>query len=193
MKTPKIHIACILLLCIGANLLWSSSSEGMTAKQAYFKAETCYKKLRNSRAKMKYRDNWLNCIEKFQLVYSLDPTGPWAPAGLYMSGKLYQQLAKYSQKKSDHQEARDLFERNTKRFPNSRYRDKAAAEIRALSSSTISKNAPTKTQSASSRMTARHIIAWAEFMQRKISMAKQPRPTRPRFRSNRAAGMYATI
>ena len=147
MKNQKIHIACFLLLCIGANLLWYSTSEGITAKQAYFSAETCYKKLRNSRTKLKYRDNWLKCIEKFQLVYSLDPKGPWAPAGLYMSGKLYQQLAKHSQKKSDEQEARDLFERITKRFPNSRYRDKAAVEIRALSANTASKKVPAKTKS----------------------------------------------
>ena len=144
MKIQKIYIACILLLSFSGNLLWTTASEGMTAKEAYFRAETCYKKLRNSRAKMKYRDNWLNCIEKFQLVYSLEPSGPWAPAGLYMSGKLYQQLAKYSQRKSDQQEARDLFERITKRFPNSRYRGKAAAEIRALSSHTSSKVKSTK-------------------------------------------------
>ncbi|MBW2337225.1 MAG: hypothetical protein JRF47_10800, partial [Deltaproteobacteria bacterium] len=67
----------------------SGISEGITAKQAYFNAESCYKKLRNSPRKMKYRDNWLRCVEKFQTVYRLDPDGPWAPAGLYMSGKLY--------------------------------------------------------------------------------------------------------
>jgi len=147
MHQKKITISFILLVCISASLLWNVSSYGITEKQAYFKAETCYKKLRNSPSKMKYRDNWLRCIEKFQRVYRLDPSGPWAPAGLFMAGELYLKLAKRSQKKSDQQEARDIYERIVKRFPESRYRDKAAAKIRTLSSNRISKKVPAKSKS----------------------------------------------
>ena len=49
---------------------------GLTPKQAYISGESCYKKLRNSPAKMKYRDNWSQCIQKFQQVYRLDPGRP---------------------------------------------------------------------------------------------------------------------
>jgi len=147
MHQKKITISFILLLCISASLLWIVSSYGITEKQAYFKAETCYKKLRNSPSKMRYRDNWLRCIEKFQRVYRLDPSGPWAPAGLFMAGELYLELAKRSKKKSDQQEARDIYERIIKRFPGSRYRDKAAAKIRTLSSNGISKKEPAKSKS----------------------------------------------
>jgi N-acetylmuramoyl-L-alanine amidase len=81
---------------------------------------------------MKYRHNWLRCIDKFQRVHRLDPSGPWAAAGLYKSGKLYQELAKRSGKKSDYQDARAIFARIVRQFPGSRYRGKAAAEIQIL-------------------------------------------------------------
>jgi N-acetylmuramoyl-L-alanine amidase len=150
MLRNKIYIAFILLATIISGLSGSGICDAMTAKQAYFQAESCYKKLRNSSGKMKYRDNWLRCIEKFQTVHRLDPDGPWAPAGLYMSGKLYKDLSKRSWKKSDQQEAADIFERIIKRYPQSKYRSKAAAEIRTLSKSGI---APQKTPPAKSPST----------------------------------------
>jgi N-acetylmuramoyl-L-alanine amidase len=107
----------------------------LTAKQAYFNGESCYKELRNSPQKMKKRQNWLQCIEKFQQAYRLDPSGPWAPAGLYMSGKLLQELAQHSGKTSDQQQALDIYERIRKDFPDSRYREKAEKEIQLLTAS----------------------------------------------------------
>jgi len=147
MHIKRIYIALILLTCIGSASLGRGYCEAITPKQAYFKAEACYKKLRNSSAKMKFRHNWLGCIEKFQTVYRLDSTGPWAPAGLYMSGVLYKELAKRSGKASDQQEAHDIFERIAKRFPESKYHAKAAAEIRTLPKSAFAnkKTVPSKT------------------------------------------------
>ena len=149
MLRTKFYILFILLASIAIGLPTGNMVEAATPKQAYFKAESCYKKLRNSSVKMKYRDNWLRCIEKFQTVYRLDPDGPWAPAGLFMSGKLYKELAKRSWKNSDRQEARDIFERIIKRYPGSKYRAKAAAEIRTLSKSGIAQKQSTKKKSKS--------------------------------------------
>ncbi|NQT09985.1 MAG: AMIN domain-containing protein, partial [Desulfobacteraceae bacterium] len=120
-------------------------SSAVTARDKYIKAEACYNKLCKSPKKQKYRHNWLNCIKKFQAVYRHDPSGPWAAAGLYMSGKLYQELYKKSYKKSDKKEALDLFERIVKRFPKSRYKYKAAVAIRSFSISRGQKIASTKT------------------------------------------------
>ena len=122
------------MLCIPAHLFWCDTSQALTPRQVYGQAEVCYKELRHSPHKMKYRHNWLGCIDKFQRVHRLDPSGAWAAAGLFRSAKLYQELAKRSGKKSDFREARDIFERIVRRFPGSRYRGKATAEIRKLSS-----------------------------------------------------------
>jgi N-acetylmuramoyl-L-alanine amidase len=134
MLQKTINITFILLLYIPAGLFWCDSSQALTPKQMYNQAEVCYKELRHSPRKMKYRHNWLRCIDKFQRVHRLDPSGAWAAAGLYKSGKLFQELAKRSGKKSDYQEARDNFERIIRQFPASRYRSKALAEIKILSS-----------------------------------------------------------
>ena len=101
MLQKTINITFILLLYIPAGLFWCDSSQALTPKQMYNQAEVCYKELRHSPRKMKYRHNWLRCIDKFQRVHRLDPSGPWAAAGLYKSGKLYQELAKRSGKESD--------------------------------------------------------------------------------------------
>jgi len=122
------------LLCIPTHLFWCDTSQALTPRQVYGQAEVCYKELRQSPHKMKYRHNWLGCIDKFQRVHRLDPSGAWAAAGLYRSANLYQELAKRSGKKSDFREARDIFERIVRRFPGSRYRGKAAAEIQKMSS-----------------------------------------------------------
>ncbi|MCD4788249.1 MAG: N-acetylmuramoyl-L-alanine amidase [Desulfobacterales bacterium] len=123
-----------LLVCFYAlAVLWPCESFAITAKDKYFKAETCYKKLRNNPKKNKYRHNWLRCIEKFQAVYKHAPKGPWAAAGLYMSGELYGKLYKISSKESDRKEAIDIFERIVKQFPKSEYKGKAIKKIRVFS------------------------------------------------------------
>ena len=141
------NITFILLASIPASLFWNDSSQAITPKQMYGQAEVCYKELRHSPQKMKYRHNWLRCIDKFQRVHRLDPSGPWAAAGLYKSGKLYRELAKLSGKQSDYQEARVIFERIVRQFPGSRYQGKAAAEIRILNDN-IAKMIDTKTKTS---------------------------------------------
>ncbi|MCD6271828.1 MAG: N-acetylmuramoyl-L-alanine amidase, partial [Deltaproteobacteria bacterium] len=93
---------------------------------------------------MKYRENWLACINKFNAVYRHNPSGPWAPAGLYMSGRLYAKLYKYSYKKSDKKEAIDIFKRIIKRFPKSRYRTRARSAIITLTGQSAKKKSSVK-------------------------------------------------
>ena len=146
--SKKTYIILILLVSVSTCFFGRGVAAGITSKQTYHRAETCYKSLRNSPAKMKYRDNWLRCIKKFQQVYRLDPAGSWAPAGLYMSGKLYRELARYSGSGSDLQEARDIYERIIKRYPASRYQNKAALALRKLSKTRTAQNKPKPAESA---------------------------------------------
>jgi len=133
MLNKKNILFCLLICCYALAVLWPCKSFAITAKDKYFKAETCYKKLRNNPKKNKYRHNWLRCIEKFQAVYKHDPKGSWAAAGLYMSGELYGKLYKISSKESDRKEAIDIFERIVKQFPKSKYKGKAIKKIRVFS------------------------------------------------------------
>lgn len=106
-------------------------------KYTYFEAEACYKQLRQNTAQQLYRDNWLTCIKKFQKVYMGDPGGPWAAAGLYQTGILYNELYKKSYRTSDRQESIDIFRRIIKRYPTSRYRQRAADALKSIENETI--------------------------------------------------------
>ena len=111
---------------IGWGLLWlfifllagaTDVSNAATPRDLFFAAENSERFLRNSPRKMKYRENWFKCIRKYQAVYSADPHGPWAAAGLYHTGVLYADLYKRSFKASDKTEAQDIFKRIVNRFP----------------------------------------------------------------------------
>ena len=105
----------------------------------------------------------MRCIKKYQSVYNQNPSGPWAAAGLYMSGKMYQELAKFSGKDSDQKEALDIFKRVVNRYPNSRYRQKAAQEIAILSSTpTFKKVIPTEKPSSAKKLTPKDAYIDAE-------------------------------
>ena len=128
----KISLVCLMVGCL-LLLTWPQNVSAITVEDKYYQAEACYQKLQSSSKRRQYRDQWLICIEKFQEVYRIDPTGRWAPAGLYMSGELYKKLYNLSYKESDKREALDIFKRIIKRFPESQYRHKAAAAIRTFS------------------------------------------------------------
>jgi N-acetylmuramoyl-L-alanine amidase len=110
----------------------ASPTKKATPKDVYINAEACYSNLRQSSRKMKYRENWLRCIDKFQSVYDKDPDGPWAPAGLFMAATLYQKLYGYSNAPDDLESARSIFNQIITRFPDSRYQAKAASAIQNM-------------------------------------------------------------
>ena len=129
----KTYFSSILILCM-LFMMWPRVLSAATARDKYYKAEACYKKLRHNPKKQKYRDKWLGCIKKFEAVYNHDPKDPWAAAGLYMSGQLYQELYKRSFKTSDQETAIDIYERIITDFPKSKYRQKAEDALRHISS-----------------------------------------------------------
>ncbi|MGA7146329.1 MAG: N-acetylmuramoyl-L-alanine amidase [Desulfobacterales bacterium] len=134
----KICFSGILVVCIFF-MMSPRILSAATAKQKYYRAEACYKKLRHSPKKQKYRDKWLACIEKFDAVYRHDPQGPWAAAGLYMSGQLYQELYKRSFKTSDKETAGHIYDRIIAGFPKSRYHRSAEIALRHLRYKTTQK------------------------------------------------------
>lgn len=108
-------------------------SSGSTGKERYIAADRCYKNLRHSPAKQKYRENWLKCIDKYQRVFTKDPSGAWAAAGMYRSAQIYLELHKKSFRKADRGEAIDLLKRVQKRYPSSVYSARARHLLKNIS------------------------------------------------------------
>lgn len=123
-----------------------------TARDAYVRGEACYKKLRNTPSAQKYRESWMTCIEKFQAVYRHTPEGPWAAAGLYMSGTLYAELHRHSGRTADIMEAIDHFERIQNRFPQSRYASRAKKAIAAANDRIVAPSAAGAAQPEEERL-----------------------------------------
>ncbi len=133
MSRFKFFITLCLLIFISVFAVGVSASRAANAKHIYFEAEACYKKLRQHPEKQKYRDNWLDCIKRFQNVYMSNPGGAWAAAGLYQTGILYHELYKRSYRLTDKLEAVDIFRRIRKRYAASAYSQYAANALEKMS------------------------------------------------------------
>lgn len=159
----RVYLSILIICCFSLSfLVVKEAAFAATPKEKYFKAEAAYKKLSRSKKKKKYRDNWLSCINDFQAVYKQDPSGPWAPAGMYQSGKIYLELYKYSGKKSDKKEAIDHFERLIKRYPKSSYKNKAKKELRQIPKSKTSKTGTSKKSPIKKKKTTKKKKSYAK-------------------------------
>lgn len=132
MLNKKFFIYCLLIACI-FGMRGEPVSLAATAEEKYYEAAECYQELLKMPEKLKYRENWFPCIEKFRDAYRRDPSGRYAAVSLYMTGKLYQELYRRSVKASDKNAALDYFQRVLKRFPKSSYRPKAEKGIQDFS------------------------------------------------------------
>lgn len=138
----------ILVLCLSLTLVGVEAEAAKSPRKLYFEAEKAYNALLKNGSKQKYRDSWLQCIEKFQDVYHADPIGPWASAGMFMIGKIYYQLYQASGNPNDKKEAKDYFQRLIRRFPNSGYVERARGMVKTLNKSTTPTTTTAKTDSA---------------------------------------------
>ncbi len=132
MKRKKITGFLMILSVLSFLVPFVPNTAAETAKAKYFAAEASWKKLRNNPKKQKYRDQWLNCIGKYEAIYRLDPHGEWAAAGLYKAGKLYNELYKRSYRKSDRENSAYIFELIVREYPESRYNKRAVWEIQRI-------------------------------------------------------------
>lgn len=110
------------------------------AKQIYSEADACYSDLQGDVKRRKYRCYWMDCIRKFEESNRCDPSGPWAAAGLYMTGILYDELYKYSFKEADQQEAKARYEQVIETYPKSEYSKKADEKLNGKHESTAKNN-----------------------------------------------------
>ncbi len=182
----------IYFLVIGCiiSLLQPYVSSALTAEEHYYKAEVFYKKLLKNPKKLKYRENWLESIDKFETAYKKNPTGSLAAASLYMAGKLFRDLYKRSYKKSDKQQALNYFKDIITRFPGSNYKPKAEAAIKSFShaysgktgSSKKSVKQPPPQKSRKVKHIKRQELVKRSKAKYKATIAKASRKKQPRTR-----------
>jgi len=176
MQKRKVVSVLLLLMCGLTVFFWSCVSTGAAPQDLYFQAENCYKALRNQPEKMKYRSHWLDCIEKFEAAFRQSPTGPWAPAALYMTGVLYEELYRHSYAPADREKARAVFDRIIRDYPKSAYKTRSAEAIRNFGADTVVKTVKVdKTETGD----ARKIYAEAEACYAKLGADSK----RKKFRS----------
>ena len=137
----------------------------LTPKQQFYQAENAYAALTNKPSHQKYRDKWLYCIEKYEKVYRLDPSGPWAAAGHYHAGRLYLELTKRSFLGTDQQRAIEHFRHIIRQYPKSLYTPKAKSELSKMKVPVI----PKATQDAAKKLTS----AYASYERLMKSAKKQ--------------------
>jgi len=132
-KTPiKFFFLLLLLVITGWGLLIPDTLGAATAKQQYLNGNRAFRHLQKHPEKQKYRENWFNCIDTFENIFSKMPDSPWAAAAMYRSAELFLELYKHSYKPQDKQEAVDLLQRITRRYPRSAYRKKALTRLTSL-------------------------------------------------------------
>ncbi|MFO7708375.1 MAG: N-acetylmuramoyl-L-alanine amidase [Desulfobacterales bacterium] len=122
----------------------SDAAHAADLSSAFFEADGCARALRKDPAALKLRHNWERCIERFQAVYRRDERGPWAPASLFQAGVLYRDLAKFSRNPADEKKAVEFFDQIQKRFPDSAYRERAAAELNKMGAPAAKEEKPAK-------------------------------------------------
>ncbi|MDY6905753.1 MAG: N-acetylmuramoyl-L-alanine amidase [Thermodesulfobacteriota bacterium] len=162
----------ILLFCITA-VLFSCASSAATVKTRFFEAENCYKSLSDNPKKQKYRSYWQKCIGRFMAVYESDPDGPWAAAGLYRAGVMYDEMFGVSYRSADRQTAIDLFRRVQTEFPESAYSGKAARKLADMGVSQPAVKTPVVKRKSPGKAKARYFQAEACYKDLRHSPGKQ--------------------
>lgn len=109
----------LLLAFLSLFLMGSSEAYGKKAsepetllKQADARRHSLY----SSPKKMKYRHNWINCINAYESVYKRFPKSDQAPWSLYKVGGLYTKLYGYSGREKDLNAAIEKYRKLVKKY-----------------------------------------------------------------------------
>ena len=125
MKKLDPHVA--IPAAISPSTVHVAAGPPASAQKTFDAAQTAYDRLLNRSSWQKYRDKWQGLIERFDAVYRQDPSGPLAPAALFMKGKLLQELAEHSYLASDREQGLAVWRRLMAAFPASPYSRRAAS------------------------------------------------------------------
>lgn len=129
-KKNIFQFVLFFLLIFGVSCaIAGESSAASTPVTLLKKADQCRNSLYKSSKRMKYRHNWMNCIEKYENIYNTYPEKEQAVWAMYRSAKMYIKLNKYSGLESDLDKALELFERVTSEYKDHRLADDAQFQM----------------------------------------------------------------
>ena len=115
-------ISLALLLTGPSEVLSKSSNNPVGLMDA---ANQCRKSLDASSEKRKFRHNWLNCIKRYEKIYSRYPKSDEAAWALYFSGRLYTGLYRYSGRSKDLDQALAVYRQLADKYEKHRLADDA--------------------------------------------------------------------
>ena len=119
----------IIFLCFtGETVLFLPPAYGKNSDYLE-QARNCARRLYHSKKRMKYRDQWLRCIQAYEKYYQKYPEGRQADEALYATARLYKGLYGYSRKSSDLNESISRFRKVVKNFSKSRFADDAQYQL----------------------------------------------------------------
>ena len=119
----------ILLLYFLGEMVLSLAPASAANKDYLQQAKDCSRRLYRSKNRMKYRDQWLRCIQAYEKYYRMYPSGRQADEALYATARLYKGLYGYSRLSSDLKESIRRFREVVKRFSKSRFADDAQYQL----------------------------------------------------------------
>jgi len=116
-----------IFLLVGASEAVSKTSKN--PKDLLEEGDRCRDALYRNNKKMKYRHNWLRCIEKYRDLAADYPKSDQAVWALYKAARMNSKLYQYSGLEDDLDDAIELFERVVKENPDHRLADDAQYRI----------------------------------------------------------------
>lgn len=125
-KKPQKFLWLSVLLVF---VLLAVAPASVAGQDALKRAKDCSRRLSRSKKLVKYRDQWIRCIQKYEAYYRKYPRGRQADEALYGTGKLYKGLYGYSRRSSDLNQSIKRFREVVKKFPRSRFADDAQYQL----------------------------------------------------------------
>jgi N-acetylmuramoyl-L-alanine amidase len=124
--------ACIALLLFFTVIVLNtgpatavSDKSATNPKTLLTKADESRNSLYSSSNRMKYRENWLNCIQKYENIHNQYPKSEQAPWALYRSAQVYTKLYQSSRLETDLDKALEIYEKITEEYSSHRLADDA--------------------------------------------------------------------
>jgi len=106
-----------------------SAKAATDPKSLLIKADESRNALYSSSKRMKYRNNWLNCIQKYENIYKQYPKSEQAAWALYRSGQMYTKLFQYSTLEADLDKALEIYGKVMEEYGSHRLADDAQYRI----------------------------------------------------------------